>query len=242
MTLTGLGLSIPFLILGFFPGFFKLLPKPGKWMDKFRESMAFLMMGTVVYLSSTLIKQIGSDFGSVLWFLLILAVAAWIWGWSSRQSRKKVWRNVFRILPLFMIFISGFFLLNFGTSSEGTGLKPENKDWETFDPEVIQEIRDEGTPLFLAFSAEWCTSCKVNEKTVLSTDKIKSLFKQKGIRTMKADLTVSHPVAMEWIFRYNRAGVPLYLLFLPGEDAKLLPEILSAGILEDALASLPDIP
>lgn len=239
MSLTGLGLSLPFLLLGFFPGFFKLLPKPGKWMDKFREAMAFLLIGTVIYLSSTLIKQIGQGFSSVLWFLLVLSVAAWIWGWSSRQSRKKIWRRFFKILPLLMILISARYLLVFD-SSEATAASSEVSYWERFDTELVNEIIKSDEALFLSFSAEWCTSCKVNEKTVLHTERTIELFERKGIRTVKGDLTVSNDAAMEWIYKHNRAGVPLYLLYLPGEEVQILPEILSYSILEEALASLPD--
>lgn len=238
MSLTGLGLALPFLLLGFFPGFFKLLPKPGKWMDKFREAMAFLLLGTVIYLSSTLIKQIGQGFSSVLWFLLVLSVAAWIWGWSSRQSRKKLWRRVFRILPLLMIIISARYLLVFDTSE--ASVRSDVSYWEKFDTDMVNEIIEADEPLFLAFSAEWCTSCKVNEKTVLHTDRTIELFERKGIRTIKGDLTVSNDAAMEWIYKHNRAGVPLYLLYLPGEEVQILPEILSFSILEEALSSLPE--
>ena len=235
MTLTGLGLSLPFLLLGFFPGFFKLLPKPGKWMDRFREIMAFLLMATVVYLSTTLIKQIGTGFSSMLWFLLVLSLSAWIWGWSSRSSRKKLWRRIFRIVPALMIILSGIFLLNFddsGSPAVSIG------NWESFAAEEIKTGLKE--PLFLAFSAEWCTSCKVNEKTVLNTNAVRDLFERKGVRMMKADLTVSNPEAMEWIYSYGRAGVPLYLLYLPGKEAQILPEILSRDLLEEALSGLPD--
>ncbi|MDC7233109.1 MAG: thioredoxin family protein [Spirochaetales bacterium] len=239
MTLTGLGLSLPFLLLGFFPGFFRILPKPGKWMDKFREFMAFLLMGTVIYLSSTLIKQIGPPFGSVLWFLLVLSLAAWIWGWSSRQSRKKLWRRIFRILPLLLILGSARYLLVFDDSESGVTVNSSSY-WEQFDPDEVNSIIDEGEPLFLIFSAEWCTSCKVNERTVLNTDRAKDLFASKGIRTVKGDITVSNEEAMEWIYSQNRAGVPLYLVYLPGEEVKILPEVLSFSILEDAFTSLPD--
>ncbi len=235
MTLTGLGLSLPFLLLGFFPEFFKLLPKPGKWMDRFREFMAFLLMGTVVYLSGTLIKQIGEGFSSMLWFLLVLSLAAWIWGWSSRSSRKKVWRRFFRIFPVLMIILSAVFLLDFDTNQS---FRISKGDWESFDPEEIKAGLEQ--PLFLAFSAEWCTSCKVNEKTVLNKEAVRNLFERKGVRKMKADLTVSNPEAMEWIYSFDRAGVPLYLLYLPGEEPRILPEVLNQNLIEEALSGLPD--
>lgn len=238
MTLTGVGLSLPFLLLGFFPGFFKMLPKPGKWMDRFREAMAFLLMATVVYLSSTLLKQLGTGFSSFLWFLLVLSGAAWIWGWSSRQSRKKFWRRFFVIVPVIGIAVSAYFLLDFSDSSPADLSK--DSSWEEFSPQRVSELTDEGTPLFLAFSAEWCTSCKVNERTVLDTERGRELFEVKKVVRMKGDLTVSNEEAMEWIYSHGRAGVPLYLLYLPGEEVQILPEVLSFQILEDAFAGLPD--
>jgi len=238
MSLTGLGLAFPFLLLGFFPGFFKLLPRPGVWMDKFREAMAFLLMGTVVYLCGTLIHQIGIQFISMLWFLLILAASAWIWGWSMKKSRKKLWRAIFILGPIFIILVSGFQLLNFDTEKIQSSVKSGSSFWEDFDSaETEKEIRN-GVPLLLAFSADWCTSCKVNERTVFDTERTRSLFKNKNLKTIKADLTVSNPEAMKWIYKYGRAGVPLYLLFLPGQEVRILPEILTYRILEDALLEL----
>lgn len=139
-----------------------------------------------------------------------------------------------------MIIISAKYLLVFDISEASTA-STDTSYWEKFDTEMISEIIESDEPLFLAFSAEWCTSCKVNEKTVLHTDRTIELFKRKGIRTVKGDLTVSNDEAMEWIYKHNRAGVPLYLLYIPGEEVQILPEILSFSILESALASLPDI-
>ncbi|MDC7241903.1 MAG: thioredoxin family protein, partial [Spirochaetales bacterium] len=109
-----------------------------------------------------------------------------------------------------------------------------------FSPQRVSELTDEGTPLFLAFSAEWCTSCKVNERTVLDTERGRELFEVKKVVRMKGDLTVSNEESMEWIYSHGRAGVPLYLLYLPGEEVQILPEVLSFQILEDAFAGLPD--
>ncbi len=237
MTLTGIGLSLPFLLLGFFPGFFRILPKPGKWMDRFREAMAFLLMATAVYLSTTLLKQVGRGFSSFIWFILVLSVSAWIWGWSSKQSRKKFWRRFFVVLPMAGILVSGFFLLDFSGSAPDSQAKESY--WSEFSSGEVARLTAANTPLFLAFSAEWCTSCKVNERTVLDTDRGRELLESRGIVSMKGDLTVNNPEAMEWIYSHGRAGVPLYLLYLPGEEVQILPEILTFQILEDAFSSLP---
>ena len=239
MAFTGLGFSLPFLILGFFPGFFKHLPKPGKWMDTFRELMAFLLMGTAVYLSSTLIRQIGGEsFISVLWFIIILAAAAWFWGWNARRVRKKGIRVLLYLISAALIitaavFLPGSALRKADTPSE-TGVELR-ENWQEFSPEAIRESVDQGETVFLAFSASWCTTCKINEKTVLYTDKTDTLFSESGVKLFKGDLTRSNEEAMKWIYSFGRAGVPLYILYKPGEEPLILPENLSYGILQSYL-------
>ncbi len=236
MLFTGLGLSLPFLILGFIPSFFRYLPKPGKWMDKFREFMAFLLMGTVVYLSTTLIKQIGTGFITLLWYLLILALAGWAWGWIMVSARKRVTRNLLILLIGAFLVVSGVILFrnldspdNISTNSQLRG------NWKEFSPESIERNRADGDTVFLAFSASWCTTCKINERTVLYTEEADRLFAEANVKLYKADLTKTNETAMEWIYSFNRAGVPLYVLYKKGEDPRLLPEILSLSILEEAL-------
>jgi len=242
MIFTGLGLALPFLILGFFPSFFRHLPKPGRWMDRFREVMAFLLMGTAVYLSATLIRQIGTGFISVLWFLLVLAAAAWVWGWNARTVRRKsVRRGIllgsFIMIALAAVLLPGRYALSDDTPGTAAGSALE-ENWEPFDPEKIEEYRGNDEPVFLAFSASWCTTCKINEKTVLYTEEASELFRTAGLRLMKGDLTVTNEEAMKMIYSFGRAGVPLYVLYLPGKEPVLLPELLSLSILEEALRPL----
>ncbi|OQY34695.1 MAG: hypothetical protein B6241_03915 [Spirochaetaceae bacterium 4572_59] len=237
MIATGLGLSLPFLILGFFPDFFKHMPKPGKWMDKFREFMAFLLMGTAVYLSSTLIRQIGDGFIPFLWFLLILALTAWGWGWVARSARKRKFRLVLNTLGVAVIVFSAVWLLKTpeNTGEARTYSSSLHQNWKSFSPEKIDKLRAENETVFLAFSASWCTTCKINERTVLYTDEADGLFESKNVHLFKADLTSTNEEAMEWIYSFDRAGVPLYILYKPGEDPRILPEILSQSLLESYL-------
>ena len=236
MLATGLGLSLPFLILGFFPSFFRYLPKPGKWMDKFREIMAFLLMGTVVYLSATLIKQIGTGFITLLWYLLILALGGWAWGWIMISVRKKITRNLLKIIIGAFIVVLGFVLFDDFDSLENSESHTQmRRNWQNFSPESIEMNRINGETVFLAFSASWCTTCKLNERTVLYTDEADRLFEDFAVKLYKADLTKTNETAMQWIYSFNRAGVPLYVLYKKGEDPRILPEILSMSLLEDAL-------
>ncbi len=237
MMATGMGFSLPFLILGFIPSFFKVLPKPGKWMDKFREFMAFLLMGTVVYLSGTLMKQIGESFITVFWYLLILALAGWIWGWIMRTARKRSVRNILILITTLAVLLSGTLLLGDLDTPALTGqVSNQEGKWKVFSPEAIAEEREAGETVFLAFSASWCTTCKINEKTVLHTREVEKLFEEHNVKLYKADLTVTNETAMEWIYSFDRAGVPLYILYKKGEDPRVLPEILSFSLLENELS------
>ena len=126
-----------------------------------------------------------------------------------------------------MIILSGIYLLDFHPSGRSI-FRHRLQVGRSSILQRYQPVRPI-VAVFLAFSAEWCTSCKVNEKTVLEyRAEIRSLYsKEKGVRRMKADLTVSNPEAMEWLYRFGRAGVPLYLLYIPGEERlKILPEVL----------------
>ena len=235
MTVTGLGLSLPFLILGFIPGFFKHMPKPGKWMDTFREAMAFLMVGTAVYLSSTLIKQIGLGFIPFLWFLLILSFIAWLWGWSSRNIRKKNGKRLIWFTTLSGIALSSFFFLSpsviLGENSTGYSQSLKG-NWIEFSPQKMNELISGDKTVFLAFSASWCTTCKINEKNVLYTEEADRFFEEKDVVLVRGDLTSTNQPALEWIYSFDRAGVPLYILYKPGEDPRILPELLSQSIIE----------
>ena len=238
MIATGLGLSLPFLILGFFPSFFNFLPKPGKWMDKFREFMAFLLMGTVVYLSSTLIKQIGQAFISVAWYLLILALGGWIWGWIMRKARRKQTRNLLILITAGAVILSGVLILDDINAADGNKMEISSlrENWQTFSPSAIEKDVENGETVFLAFSSSWCTTCKINEKTVLYTDEADKLFSDYSTKLYKADLTKTNEKAMEWIYSFDRAGVPLYILYKKGEEPEVLPEILSLSLLKEALS------
>ena len=235
MTVTGLGLSLPFLILGFIPGFFQHMPKPGKWMDTFREAMAFLMMGTAVYLSSTLLKQIGSGFIPFLWFLLVLSIVAWLWGWTSKNIRKKSVKRILWLATLFSIIFASYTLLSPALILNGnsTGQNQTLKEnWIEFSPDKMEELISSDKTVFLAFSASWCTTCKINEKSVLYTEQADRFFIEKDVVLVKGDLTSTNKDALEWIYSFGRAGVPLYILYKPGEEPRILPELLSQALIE----------
>ncbi|MBI9102350.1 MAG: thioredoxin family protein [Spirochaetales bacterium] len=234
----GLGLSLPFLLLGFFPGIVKALPKPGNWMNIFRETMGFLLIATVLWLFTVLYKQIGgAGLVDVLIFLFSLTIAAWIFGRWGNPSKKKQLRIIASILALVIIVASAVVLFN------PDGKKTENladgipipAGWEPFNPDLLLEDVNRGTPVFLAFSAQWCLTCKTNERTTLLTKWGHDFFTSRGITRYYGDYTNEDPVIAEWIENFGRAGVPVYIYFPPEGDPILLPEVINRGLLEEKI-------
>ncbi len=237
--LIGLGLAFPFILLAFWPGIIKKIPRPGEWMNVFKEFMGFLLLGTTVFLLNTVNALVGGggNFIRVLYWLVTLAIAAWYYGRFAKPhfSKTKQWVSLF--IAIAIIVGSSVFLLDFKESA-GTE-QTQHGNWKKFDPEEVMKIHSEGTPVFVDFGAAWCMTCNTNEKLVLYTDEIQQAFKDKGVALYRGDNTKKDPLIIEWLNKYERAGVPLYLLFYPGkEDAKVFPEIISKSMILDALEEI----
>ena len=234
----GLGLALPFLLLGFFPKLIKKLPKAGPWMNRFRQIMGFLLLATTVWLLSVLRRQIGGEnLMGVLAFLFLLGIAAWLYGWLGHPAKGRRIRILGVVLALSLAFIGGKVFINL-ESPEGRNeeLSRVPEGWEPFSPEGVEAVVSSGEPAFLAFGAAWCLTCKTSEGTVLLTDWGDELFEQRKIKRFYGDYTRKDPVIARWIAEFDRAGVPLYVYYAPGADrGKVLPEILTRPILKSAV-------
>jgi thiol:disulfide interchange protein DsbD len=234
-TALSFGFALPFLLLGFFPGLIKRIPKPGKWMNTFKEFMGFLLLGTSVYLLTSLYGLIGSSIKGVLWFLVFTALAVWIYGRFGSIIEKKSRRVLSLSLALFIIIFAAYFFVDLSVEKQR-----ENYDsfTEVFSTELVDFYREMNEPVFIDFYADWCTSCKVNDAAVLNTTFIKDLFLEKGVHFLKGDFTAGDKEIAQWLSRYNKAGVPLYLLFRPGEEATVFPEFLTKAMIENELSAI----
>lgn len=235
----GVGLALPFILLAFWPKVIQALPKPGNWMNTFKEIMGFLLFGTTIFLLHTIYILVdgGTNFLRVIWFFLILAIAAWVYGTFGKPhfSKRKQWLAL--IIAIAMIVGGAYFILDFKEQNQGqNGNAFLHEGWEKFDPAKVQELVDSNVPVFVGFGAKWCMTCNTNEKVVLYTDQITKAFKDKGVVLFKGDNTKKDPVIGEWLKKYDRAGVPLYLLFRPNEGkAHVFPEILTPAMVIDEL-------
>lgn len=236
----GLGMALPYLVLAWQPAWVSYLPQPGAWMERFKQAMGFLLMGTVLWLLWVLGKQLGME--AVVWtcaFLLCLAVGAWILGsWvdlrSSGRQRAVAW------MVSLGLAVAGyaFFLRPLLTAPAPTApVTGELSEWEPYSPARVEELIGGGRTVFIDFTAEWCWTCKVNERTVLAADDVRAAFAAHDVALVKADWTLRDPQITDLLRAFGRSGVPLYVFFPAGrpDDPIVLPEVITGGILLDAL-------
>jgi len=241
--LIGLGLALPFLLIGFWPAAIKIIPRPGDWMNIFKEVMGFLLFATALFLLRTLYFLVGGDGTfNILWFLVILAFSTWMFGRWTRPHipHKKQW--IMAILSVLISIFGGMYLLKFDdhNSKNKTDMPSSVKgNWGVFSPEKVQELRDEGKPVFIDFGAEWCMTCKTNERVVLYTKEIQNAFKAYNVVLLRGDNTKRDPIINEWLRKFKRAGVPLYILYIPGkEKPEVLPELITKEMVLNLLKKL----
>ncbi len=241
--LVGLGLAFPFLVAGFFPRTTRFVPKPGEWMNTFREVMGFLLLGTAVWLGGVLRLQVGDKIQGVLWYLLVLSFACWLYGRFANiaQPLRRQW--LFTVVAAAVAVGGWLWLVDLkAEETQNVEGRTQNSEidkasgWETFTPERVAELRKAGTPVFIDFGAEWCMTCKANEHGVLYTDEIREAFRRHGVVPLRGDYTRKNPVIAEWMKKVGRSGVPVYLYYAPGAaEPVLLPELITKGMVLDLL-------
>jgi thiol:disulfide interchange protein/DsbC/DsbD-like thiol-disulfide interchange protein len=241
-TALGLGMAAPYLVLSASPGLLKFVPKPGAWMETFKELMAVPMLATVVFLCWLLGRQTGVD--GMAWLLAALipvGFGAWLYGRAARAAGG----GRPRLLPLCgaaVLVIAGLALavtratvpVAAAVRAEGT---PDALGWEPFSVERRDALLAEGTPVFIDFTAAWCLSCQVNERVALETPAVRERLRAHGVALLKADWTMRDDRISAALTSYGREGVPLYVLYgrERGAAPVLLPEVLTPGIVLGAL-------
>jgi len=236
-TAIGIGFAFPFILIGIWPKLIQSLPKPGPWMDTFKEIMGFLLFGTVLYLISSLRFQINSDsMFKFLIFLTLTAFFAWVYGKLSKPGSKFPSAFLALIIALILTAVSAYYLVDTKQEITDGNIFQLREGWEEFNPSAIDNYKAEGKGIFLAFGAKWCSVCKINESRVLFTEQGDSFFDDRSIIKMKGDYTNKDPLIDEWIKKFGKAGVPVYVYYPPdGSDYILFPEIITFSILENKI-------
>jgi len=202
----GIGMAAPYLILTSMPGLLKRLPRAGQWMEVFKQAVGFILLGIAVWLIAALpsARRIG-----VLYFAVVLSFAVWMWGrlvsYNTKFFRKWLVRSIAVVLAVF----AGLFFL---VPTE------ETIKWQPYDSVLIETSLKDSKPVLIEFTADWCLSCKVVEKTVYAKKDIAKLIKEKNVLAIKADTTRRDQPATSALKNiYNEPGVPVSMLFMPGE-------------------------
>ena len=222
----GLGLALPFLAIGFVPALRRKLPKPGGWMETFRHILAVPMFLTALALSWVLGRQAGID-GMTLGLAAALAIAVLLWIVGRRQARglSAGWA-----LGLLMLVVAVAALAWIAPAPRTAAAAPAGVT--PFSEAKLAALRAQNRPVFAYFTADWCLTCKVNEKAAIETDEVQSAFKAHNVAVLEGDWTDGDATLGRFIEAHNRAGVPLYLYYAPGAATpKVLPQVLTKGML-----------
>ena len=245
-TSLALGMALPYLLLSLNPVLLRFVPKPGAWMIAFKKIMALPLLATTIWLSWVLHVQIGNYVFLVLpASLLFLFIAARNLGQniSPETTTEKITRLIaFALIALGFVWATVSAAWSEAIFAEAASNKIVVSDgisWENFSGERLAELRAEGKPVFIDFTAAWCLTCQVNERLVLNSKNIQNKFRELGVAMLKADWTRRDENITRAIQSYGRSGVPLYVLYHPKDEKPVIfPEVLTSKIVLDALEKI----
>jgi thiol:disulfide interchange protein DsbD len=245
-TAIGTGLALPYVLLTYFPPLQKLLPRPGAWMEKFKIALGFPMLGMAAWSLSLLVGHHGQQ--GVLWigvFLVMLGFAAWVYGeFIQRGSRRKglAWLIV-------LASVGGGYAYTLenrvdwrhpvvATESPGAVQNvPGGIEWQPWSAAAIAQAQAASRPVLVDFTADWCLTCLLNKKSSIEIDSVRKKLKELNFVTLIGDYTRKNPDITAELKRFERAGVPLVLVYSKdaSKSPQLLPAVLTPGIVLDAL-------
>lgn len=241
----GIGMATPYVLLSSFPSLMKYMPQPGGWMETFKQALAFPLFATAIWLIWVFGQQTGVDgLTRLLIGLLLLSIGIWILNRWSAMNISKTKRIISRA------FVTAFVVFGFLFAS---GANPENVqnesgvsisygiEWQDFSIDLVEEHREAGKNVFIDFTADWCITCKANERVAFSSNRVKEKFEALNFEMVKADWTNRNPEITRTLESFGRNGVPFYVIYSSNlNDPLILPELLTPGIVINALEQVSE--
>lgn len=234
------GMAFPYVLLSARPGWMRFLPRPGAWMEKLKQFMAFPLLATLVWLFSILGGQRGT--GAVIGFsafLVAVGFLCWVYGSFFGPLGRGRFRFLLLAVAVLLTAWAGAGFLARSVDAAPTRSDDEI-DWIPFSAAELSRLRGEDRPVFVDFTADWCITCKFNERTAINTPAVRALLREKDVAPVMADWTNANPEITAALREFGRVGVPFYVLYpAGGGEPVVLPELLTESIVLDALKKLP---
>jgi len=235
------GMASPYLLLSARPGWMRFLPRPGAWMEKLKQAMGFPLLATLAWILGIIGAQRGAD--GALWllcFLLCLGLSCWLYGSFCGPLSPPRSRSLAILLAALVAAGGGWYFLGVKFARSGTA-EPGGIAWVPFSAQALSDLRAARKSVFVDFTADWCITCKFNERTAIASPAARALLAEKNVVPMKADWTNANPEIAAALKSFGRVGVPLYVIYPSGDGSSpvVLPELLTEAALVGALEKLP---
>ena len=230
----GVGMATPYLVLTLFPALLRKLPRPGHWMDLFKQFMAFPMFATCVWLVWVLAQQVDAGrLALVLAVVVALGFAAWAYGLSQRGAYRFRWAALAGVLVAALAFAP------LATHEPAAAARAASSDdWVDYSPEKLAQLTKEGKPVFVDFTAAWCVTCQYNKSTTLANAEVLADLSAKKVALLRADWTRRDPAITAALAQLGRNGVPVYVFYKQGSAPVVLSEILGVDEVRSVIAKL----
>jgi len=229
----GLGMALPYFALAWFPQWRRVLPRPGPWMLRLKQLLAFPLYATVAWLVWVLAAQVGIDAVMRIGMALVLVAFA-LWAWRTwRAAARRAWSGVALIGAIAAMFVAWPLF----AGGRGAPAPVAANGWQPYSAAGVAELAAQGRPVFVDFTAAWCITCQVNERFVLNDASVRDAFARSRTVLVRADWTRRDAAITEALAALGRSGVPAYVIYRNGREPQLLPEVLQRQTVIDALAS-----
>ncbi|MBY0401823.1 thioredoxin family protein [Myxococcota bacterium] len=236
----GVGLAAPFLLVSFFPALSRFVPRSGPWMLKLRAGLGFCLLATVIWLL-WIVGQSGGTDAVVALVAALLFLSFLLWTFGQLQPMRSAWLGRASVVAITLLAFGSFNLIDFeradaapgGEPSAGDGAAIAGDGFLAYDEARVRETLARGVPVFVVFTADWCITCKVNERTVLDRPAVREAFARDGFELYRADWTRRDEAIRVKLAEFGRAGVPLYLVYSPSDPER--PRVLSELLTQEAV-------